>query len=165
MKRCTTLLLLLGFLIPGTMFSQDLAQNNEYKTFASSAHLDYMDQATESDLYLYSGNLMEKDKCRTYTKMKKAGLVMTLVGPIVMVGGVAMMLTGILTSDEELDVNTGLVVGGYVGIVAGALTTAGGIPLLIVGNVKSKQYCNGKKRNSQLNLNSGKNGVGVALAF
>jgi len=136
------------------MFSQDLAQNNEYKTFASSAHLDYMDQATESDLYLYSGNLMEKDKCRTYTKMKKAGLVMTIVGPIVMVGGVAMMLTGILTSDEELDVNTGLVVGGYVGIVAGALTTAGGIPLLIVGNVKSKQYCNGKKRNSQLNLNS-----------
>lgn len=108
---------------------------------------------------------MEKDKCRTYTKMKKAGLVMTIVGPIVMVGGVAMMLTGILTSDEELDVNTGLVVGGYVGIVAGALTTAGGIPLLIVGNVKSKQYCNGKKRSSQLNLNSGKNGVGVALAF
>ncbi len=165
MKKLKTLILLLGFLIPFTMYGQEMADNTGYKTFASSANLGYMDQSMGSDLNLYSGNLMAKDKCASYTKMKKAGLVMTIVGPIVMVGGIAMMVTGLITSDEDLDVNTGLIIGGYAGLVVGGLTTAAGIPLLVIGNSKSKQYCGGKKRNSQLNLNSGKNGVGVALAF
>lgn len=150
-------------MLPLFLNAQELVSVSTYKTFSSSANLDYMDQPTRADLNLTSTYAPEKDKCKTYKGMKVAGLVLTITGPVVFVGGTVLVVIGAINSEDNGDKYAGLAAVGAIGMVTGALMTGAGIPLLIVGNIKSKKYCGGKS--SQLNLNTNKNGIGLAFTF
>lgn len=96
------------------------------------------------------------DKCSKYTMMKKLGLGLTIAGGASLVTGLAVMVAGEVSYTSELIIAGGVIFG-LVGIPA----TGAGIPLLIIGSRKSKQYC----YNSTLNLSVDKNGVGMACIF
>lgn len=143
--------------------AQDVAvSTTDYKTFVSSANLEYMDRATASDLLLYSGDFAAKDKCKSYTSMKKVGTVLTIVGPVVFAGGVASLIVGVIRSEEDEDQGLGLAGIGLLGMGSGFVLTGAGVPLMIVGRIKSRQYCG---KSSSMIIQSGKNGVGAALVF
>lgn len=163
MKRLNRLMAFVALFFPLFASAQDMAVSTTfYKTFVSSANLDYMDQAKASDLLLYSESFAGKDKCRSYKSMRRAGTIMTIVGPVVFVGGVVTLIAGVLRSEDNEDQGLGLAGIGLIGMGSGAVLTGAGIPLMIVGGIKSRQYCG---KSSSMIIRSGKNGVGAALVF
>lgn len=86
------------------------------------------------------------DKCAKFKKLKKAGFAM-------LIGGGAVFLTGIAVYEAA-----GIYEGQYVAAL-GAITTAGGITMTIIGNKKAKEYC------TSLNLNFHGNSIGLAYNF
>ena len=165
MKNFTKLLLFLAFVLPNITFSQnEVAVATDYKTFASSANLEFTEKATADDLDFNSYHAV-KDKCQTYKSMRTAGLVMTIVGPPVFVGGVILLFSSIFDEDYyDDDAGLGRAGLGLLGMGTGAVLTGAGVPLLIVGGIKSKKYC-GAKGKSSMNLGVQKSGVGAALTF
>ena len=92
--------------------------------------------------------LRNEEKCRRFTKMAKAGKIMTFVGGGVGIAGTALFITSLVrvfeldSSEEEFVFGY---VGGVVGMGLGYTTMAGGIALWAIGGKKAKQYCgNGK---------------------
>ena len=98
--------------------------------------------------------------------MRTAGMIMTIAGSAIFAGGVALLL---VTAWDEVDNNNddhveGKVVLGVASIVGGGLTATAGIPLMIIGGVKSKKYCSGKGKTS-MNIGTQRNGVGASITF
>lgn len=74
-----------------------------------------------------------QSKCKTFTGMKKGGLAMLISGGILFGTGSIFKLVNSGTST--------LYNAGSVMVPVGALLIGGGIPLMIVGSKKSKEYC------------------------
>lgn len=108
-------------------------------------------------------------RCEKAKKMKTVGIILSAVGGTFLIGGIAMeaiavnsLSSGNLVGDDMTYV--GLVGGGAACIIVGLAGAGAGIPLAIIGAAKSKRYC-GAAKESSLNLNTGKNGLGLAYKF
>jgi hypothetical protein len=108
-------------------------------------------------------------RCDRGKKLRTVGIVLSAVGGTLLIGGATMigiaansLANGTYVGDDASYV--GLVGGGAACIVFGIASAGAGIPLAIIGSVKMKKYCGGSKESS-LNLNAGKNGVGLAYKF
>ncbi len=162
MKPIIIMYLLVGTIIPLTMNGQDMADNSGYKTFASSANLDYTDRLAESDLYLYSGNIKIQDRCKKYTNLKEVGTVMTVVGVLSFVVGIIAFNNAEAEDSFLFSTQESL---GLLGMGAGIGLTGAGVPIMVVGIVKSNQYCGKDGSAPRLILKSSGNGAGLALTF
>ena len=164
MRTIMNMLLVLGVLIPFAMNGQEMASNSGYKTFASSVGIEFIDRATDSDLNLYAGKIQYKDKCTAFTKMKKAGTIMTVFGSIA-------LISGFIASNSDADFQNGgyflsdADIISFLGFTSGVLLTGAGIPLMIVGIVKSKNYCGSNGSTPRIILKSEGNSAGLALIF
>lgn len=165
MKNFTKLMFMMAFILPVLSYGQnELASNTEFKSFSSSVNLEFTEVASAADLDFNTYHLA-KDKCKTYKSMRTAGLIMTIVGPPVFIGGVVLMISTIL-DDDYYDNGEGLGRAGLglLGMGTGVVLSGAGVPLLVIGSVKSKKYCNNNVRSS-MNLGIQKSGVGAALTF
>ena len=168
MKNLTKLSLLLAFLLPVISYGQkEMASINDYKTFSSSANLEFTEKGTAADLLINANyKVADKDKCKTYKSMRTAGLIMTIAGSAVFAGGIALLITTAFDEDtyDNDDHVEGKVVLGVASIIGGGLTGTAGIPLMIIGGIKSKKYCSEKDKTS-MNIGTQRNGVGASLTF
>ena len=111
----------------------------------------------------------ERGSCERYRHMKVAGIVLASVGGGALILGAVMVNVG--TADAynngfHTNSDWGLIAGGAFFVVGGTACLAAGIPLAIVGAVKSRKTCGGSNRGgAQLILNAGRNGSGLALNF
>lgn len=98
--------------------------------------------------------------------MNTAGAVMTIFGSIFFVGGTAMLFISAGDNYEDKSGNKigGLVIAGVSGVVVGGMALGGGIPLMIIGKLKSRKYCSGKE-SSYLSVGAHDNGLGMTLTF
>jgi hypothetical protein len=102
------------------------------------------------------------DKCNKYKKMKKTGLILFSVGAPVAVTGIVCMAAGVALSINNYDDSyLPLTAAGAVLFVGGLGMTGAGVPLYIIGNIKSKKYCGG----TSFQLQESKSGLGVAYNF
>lgn len=110
---------------------------------------------------------MDGDQCTKYKKMKKVGRILTI-------SGVATLFLGIILIDTESNNDSLLVyplfgdISDYaiVGITCawfGLAGIASGIPVTIIANKNSKQYCNPKT--NSLSLITTSKGLGLQLSF
>ena len=106
------------------------------------------------------------NKCEAYHRMKIAGIVLSAVGGGMIITGAVLTATanpayvnGSITYDDYVArTRAGTAVLG-VGIAA----LGAGIPLAIIGSIKTNKYCRGGR--ATLNLQSGNNGTGLAVVF
>lgn len=104
----------------------------------------------------------DKDKCGKFQKMKKTGLILLCVGAPVAATGIACMAAGTAIAINEGDFNSvPLTAAGAVLFVGGLGMTGAGIPLYIIGNIKSKRYCGG----TSFQIQESKSGLGMAYNF
>jgi hypothetical protein len=102
------------------------------------------------------------DKCHSYQKMKKTGLILFCVGAPVALTGVTCLIVGNAIAINEGDLNSvPLIAAGAVLFVGGLGMTGAGVPLYIIGKIKSKKYCGG----TSFQLQESKSGLGVAYNF
>jgi hypothetical protein len=110
------------------------------------------------------------DKCEKYHKMKTAGIIVASVGGGLFITGIALVAIGI--HDDVNYINNGsgvyygtnggpLIGGGAVCIVFGIGGIGAGIPLAIIGSVKSHKYCGSGRSYMELSTK----GNGLALNF
>lgn len=108
-----------------------------------------------------------EEKYRRFKKLRTGGIVLTSVGAGLIAGGTALIIDGNnqnggynFTGDYnegDFSDGDGKIVVGAVGIVFGALSTAGGITMWAIGSKKMKKYGGG-----QMSVQPTKNGVGLA---
>jgi hypothetical protein len=105
-------------------------------------------------------------ECAKYRKMRTVGIGLSVAGGATFLTSVILLAVG---SHISYDSNgfpykgsEGAYVAGAVLIVPGILATGAGIPLAIIGSGKAKKSCAEK---ASLNLDSGCNGLGLALSF
>lgn len=110
-----------------------------------------------------------QNKVVTFTKMKRAGLGLTIGGAVVTTAGIGLLIDG-SSKEAEYDYNspdyddaTLEMLLGYCSTAVGLAATSGGIVLLTIGSSKAKQY-NQKLKAVSLNLNPAPNRM-IALAF
>ena len=168
MKNNSNPLLFVVFLFPISLFCQkELASSTNYKSYSSSLNNEFSESSTTLVLPINMKlNLVAKDKCRTYKSMNTAGAVMTIFGSIFFVGGTAMLFISAGDNYEDKSGNKigGLVIAGVSGVVVGGMALGGGIPLMIIGKLKSRKYCSGKE-SSYLSVGARDNGLGMTLTF
>ncbi len=110
-----------------------------------------------------------EEKYRKFKKMRTTGMVLTGVGAGLITTGIVLIASGSKDTHfgptggtvyvDEMTDGDRKVVGGAFCVVFGALSTGGGITLWAIGNNKMKKYGNA------VNLQSTKNGVGLAYSF
>lgn len=100
-------------------------------------------------------------KCGRFQKMRKTGLVLLCVGAPVCATGIAGMVAGTVLSYNGEEAGIPLIVVGSVFCVGGLGMTGAGVPLYIIGKVKSQKYCGG----TSFELQQNKNGLGLAYKF
>ena len=172
MKNSTKLFLFIFFVFPFIAFSQnEISGNIQYKNFSNSANLHFMELPTSPDILLGTNYGMKapKDKCITYKRMKTTGLILTIAGSVVMAGGIALILSVVETEnllglDDGDDTDLNRLIAGYGCSLMGGASLSAGIPLLIIGNIKSNKFCSGKE-SSYLSAGAQDNGVGMKLTF
>ena len=168
MKNNSNPLLFVVFLFPISLFCQkELASSTNYKSYSSSLNNEFSESSTTLVLPINMKlNLVAKDKCITYKSMNTAGAVMTIFGSIFFVGGTAMLFISAGDNYEDKSGNKigGLVIAGVSGVVVGGMALGGGIPLMIIGKLKSRKYCSGKE-SSYLSVGAHDNGLGMTLTF
>lgn len=101
-------------------------------------------------------------KVEKYRKMRGAGAVLTVVGSICAIAGVATMMNSIdeslyTTDDSDWVKGTGLALVGYGSLGAG-------IPLWIVGGVQHKKY-NTKLQELSVKINTSPQHQGLTLTY
>ena len=101
--------------------------------------------------------------------MKTTGLILTIAGSVVMAGGIALILSVVETEnllglDDGDDTDLNRLIAGYGCSLMGGASLSAGIPLLIIGNIKSNKFCSGKE-SSYLSAGAQDNGVGMKLTF
>lgn len=153
-----------GLALPGELASYTLNQSRFgsiisyqeliHPTWQSIDVSDTGNQIQLSDLKLGS------DKCAGYKRMRKAGTVFVFVGSGIVLGGTLLFVGSKIDgeSDEALS-KAGRILASVGGVVL-----AIGIPLKIVGSVKSRQYCV-DDANSMLELNLTPNGLAMNYQF
>ncbi len=168
MKNYSNPLLLVVFLFPISLFCQkEIASSTNYNSYSSSLNNEFSESRTTLVLPINMKlSLGAKDKCRTYKSMNTAGAVMTIFGSIFFAGGTAMLFISAGDNYEDNSGNKigGLVIAGVSGVVVGGMALGGGIPLMIIGKMKSKKYCSGKE-SSYLSVGTLDNGLGMKLTF
>lgn len=106
-------------------------------------------------------NLLYQAKVEKYTKMKHAGVGLTIGGSVLTGIGLGLMVDGIrkVNNDDNYDPyssssvdGSGEVIIGYLGFVLGVSTTTTGIVLWSIGASKSNKYQH-KLNSISLNLN------------
>ncbi|MFN8310417.1 MAG: hypothetical protein U0T73_10685 [Chitinophagales bacterium] len=100
-------------------------------------------------------------KCGRYQKMRKTGLVLLCVGAPVCATGIAGMAAGSVLAYNGEYAGVPLMAVGAVFFVGGLGMTGAGVPLYIIGKVKSQKYCGG----TSFELQQNKNGLGLAYKF
>lgn len=118
-----------------------------------------------ADMIAYPyGTELNNDKCASYTRMRRAGTALVIVGAVGMGVGV-ILITGTLISQavDDGDASFAVLYGGIVLAALGGTALAAGIPLKIIGKKKSKQYCNSS--DSMLYVKSSNNGLGFQYRF
>lgn len=121
-------------------------------TFGDLNYLHY-DAIFNSD-----GSFLNDDKCARFTKMRKAGTVLVIVGPIGLGVGILSIIMGAINDQP------GVIYGGGALCTIGSVALGAGIPLKIIGNKKSRQYC-GDSNSSILELNTSGNGIALNYRF
>jgi hypothetical protein len=102
------------------------------------------------------------EKCPKFQKLKKTGLILMCVGAPLAGVGIGLIAAGTALTINNEDVNfIPMIAVGYVSTVAGIAMTGAGVPLYIIGNIKSKKYCGG----TSFQLNQSRNGIGLAYNF
>jgi hypothetical protein len=121
-----------------------------------------------SEAYHYDGEY-SRDKCTSYHHMKIAGIVLASVGGgLVLTGSLIMASARQQNYDGNINYYNynAMMNGGGAMVGLGVAGLGAGIPLAIIGSVKSHQYCGGNSGYySTLDLHSGPNGSGLALNF
>ncbi|ULT45211.1 hypothetical protein KRR40_19120 [Niabella defluvii] len=89
-----------------------------------------------------------EEKFRKFKKLRTGGIILTSVGAGLIIGGTALIIDGNNQNDGynftgdyydgDLTDGDGKIVAGAVGIAFGALSTAGGITMWVIGNKKMK---------------------------
>ena len=113
------------------------------------------------------------DKCGKYKKLKTIGIIVASVGGGLFVTGIALIAIGV-HDDANYGYNayTGyydgtdggpLIAGGAACLVFGILGAGAGIPLAVIGSVKSHKYCGGGRDRSYMELST--KGNSLALKF
>jgi hypothetical protein len=151
--------------IAATSFAQSDLMNATNPQSASLLKINKEQQTTKVAYREYTAS-----DCSRYHKMKVAGIVLSAVGGGLFITGATMVAV-----DNR---NTYLYGEGYYGpyhplrngggamIATGALCMGAGIPLAIIGAVKTRRYCGAAAiPRSSLDLHSGMNGTGLALNF
>lgn len=109
-------------------------------------------------------------KCGKFKKMKLAGIIAASVGGGLLITGIA--LEAIAVHNETgayyngytyvgATEDVGLVGGGAACIAFGLIGVGGGVPLAVIGSVKSRKYCGGGRSYMELSTK----GNGLALNF
>ena len=153
MKNSMKLFLFIFFVFPFIAFSQnEISGNIQYKNFSNSANLHFMELPTSPDILLGT-----------------TGLILTIAGSVVMAGGIALILSVVETEnllglDDGDDTDLNRLIAGYGCSLMGGASLSAGIPLLIIGNIKSNKFCSGKE-SSYLSAGAQDNGVGMKLTF
>ncbi len=116
--------------------------------------------------------------CTRYHKMKIAGIILASVGGGLFITGA--VVTAASAPNYYYDRNgyyepgyDPMRAGGSAMMMLGAISMGVGIPIAIIGGIKSRRYCIGRNnedyerryRSSYLELNSGASGLGVAMKF
>lgn len=100
---------------------------------------------SKSEAYHYEGE-HAIDKCNSYRKMKIAGIILSAVGGGMIVTGAIMRGTAVArNTNGDITYNDywGLMNGGGAMVGLGVLSAGAGIPLAIIGSVKTRRYCRG----------------------
>ena len=111
---------------------------------------------------------INEKKYNRFKKLRTGGIVLTSIGAGFMITGSALIISDNNENegynddiyDEGLTSDDAKSLAGAVAIVFGAVTTAGGITMWIIGNNKMKKYGAG-----QISVQPSKNGLGLAYRF
>lgn len=154
MKRITLLIITISII--GICFGQNSPQTNgEFHPdkeqiflpsyLPTSSILTLRSDNSENAAYKYEGE-HGIDKCDAYHRMKIAGIIMSAVGGGLIITGSIIRgvaynrnLDGTITYN---DYNAQMAGGGAM-IGLGVVGVGGGIPLAIIGSIKTRKYCRG----------------------
>lgn len=113
------------------------------------------------------------EACYKYSGMKTTGIVLTSIGGVALATGI-----GILAASNSGAIHNGndggyyrgttpLRAGGAAAVTIGGISLGAGIPLIVVGSVKSKRICvyDPGHGDAYLELHTGENGTGLAMKF
>jgi hypothetical protein len=160
-NKCLSFLMVCVLVCP---MNQSNAQESHATVTLSS--IDFSERSSNP----IPSDYLNPDKCAKFKKMKKAGIVLLIVGGSLFVAGTAAIVVGAaryydndLNDPFETNDGTGLLIGGSLGMVFGLAGVGAGIPLMIIGGKKSKQYCHSSS--SSLYLAPGKKGIGLQYRF
>jgi hypothetical protein len=127
----------------------------------------------DKDYYMNTFRESGGDRCAKAKKMKTIGIILASVGGGVFFTGIALVAIGVHDdANYGYNGNTGyyggtdgspLVAGGAVLMVLGVGGMGAGIPLAIIGSVKSHKYCGSGSERSYMQLST--KGNGLALNF
>jgi hypothetical protein len=132
----------------------------DHSQFASAENLTYM----------RGGESNSSGKCNRFKKMKTAGIVLSAVGGGLLVTGVALVAVGSADVANNASGNgavdnsfrdAGMIGGGAACIGFGILSAGAGIPLAVIGSIKSKKYCGAAKESYIISTK----GNSLALSF
>ena len=154
MKRIILLVVMISVL--NICFGQSSPQaNGEFHASKEKIHLQsYLPTSSilmlrtdnsQNEMQMYEGE-HAIDKCASYHKMKIAGIILSAVGGGLIITGAVIRgaaynrnLNGDITyNDYNAQMN-----GGAAMVGLGALCAGAGIPLAIIGSVKTRRYCRG----------------------
>lgn len=105
------------------------------------------------------------EQCAKYRKMKSVGVWLSVGGGTTFLTSVILLAVGSHVSYDgngfPYRASAGAYVAGAVLVVPGILATGAGVPLAVIGSSRARKYCG----TAALSLNSGSNGLGLALNF
>ncbi len=156
--------------IAAFLFTFSVLQAQENTTSPSEFQRNFVAFSAEPSLATEMTRLAyNEDKYQKFKKMRTTGMVLTGVGAGLITTGIILISSGNSEKNnfgnnggtiyvDDLTPGDRKIVGGVFCIIFGTLSTGGGITLWTIGNNKMKKY-------SALNLQSTKNGLGVAYSF
>jgi hypothetical protein len=159
------LLILILLCLTTLSYGQDKNDKSESKpSIVKKSHANEMTP-------VYNENL--DDLCVKYKAIKNTGIVLSSAGAGLVVGGSIMMHSAkegniyINDSGRPYRGTSPVRKGGIAAVTVGALSLIVGLPMAAWGAIKIKSTCHNASPsdNALLQLNSGQDGVGVALKF
>lgn len=163
MKAITLLMIACFFAV--TSFAQSEPMTTTNTQTASILKINKEQQTTKIAYREYTVS-----DCSRYHKMKVAGIVLSAVGGGLFITGATMVAVDnrntYLYGESYYGPFHPLRNGGGAMIATGALCVGAGIPLAVIGAVKTRRYCGAAAiPRSSLDFHTGSNGTGLALNF
>lgn len=163
MMKAYVLILLIGCLA-ATSYGQENDINRSQPSLVKKSHPRQMEP-------VYNENF--DDLCVKYRNIKNTGIVLSSAGAGLVIGGSIMMHSAkegniyINDSGRPYRGTSPIRKGGIAAVTVGALSLIAGLPMAAWGAIKIKSTCHNASPsdNALLQLNSGQDGVGVALKF